>query len=368
MKQLNFDMAKIDYFEKESVWLTVGFSSLDFTKSISRVVDLNGDGLADVALLGQDGLYVSINSVYFFMDVNADYLADMVAFQSDGVFVGINTGSSFKQKVKWSNLYYDRPHTYLNRYLIDMNLDGLVDLVGTIGANVYISLNNGTSFNTQSSYGGYSYGDIRVIDINNDYLPDLVRVYSKTIYVRFNNGSGLENEILYGKVDYYPVNSISNLYFLDVNRDDYIDSVWMNTNTNKILASINNKQAFESSINVIQSLPTDIKYDLKDFEYTDLYSNESLSFLSFSQCNAFVTTDTRKKLSFSSITNSFGDVTHITYERLSNSSIYKSTKLLSYPYTSKFFTKSVVASLEIPSGIKTSNVTYSKYEDYVIDH
>lgn len=49
-------------FESRTVWLKISFGNLDFTKGISKLVDLNGDGLVDFALIGPDGLYVSLNT------------------------------------------------------------------------------------------------------------------------------------------------------------------------------------------------------------------------------------------------------------------------------------------------------------------
>lgn len=53
-----------DYFEAASEWLkiNVGTTQLDFSKGIVKIVDLNSDGFADLFLVASDGAYVSLNN------------------------------------------------------------------------------------------------------------------------------------------------------------------------------------------------------------------------------------------------------------------------------------------------------------------
>lgn len=302
---------------------------------------------------GSNDLWGS-NKVYYFQDVNGDNLVDMVAFQKDGVFVAINQKSSFRSKSLW-NTQLTNGQIFNNRFLVDLNVDGLVDLIGVSANKLVVAINNGTGFGKTQYYNGYTNGYTKVIDVNKDFLPDIVRVYSKKIFVSLNNGTGFNKETTYGILS----TSNSPVYFLDINKDDYIDIAWIDIVTNKILVSFNNKTGFESTINEITKFTNLNKYSFDNFEFVDLFSNNTLSILALSSCGVLVSTDLKNNQALSLVKNSFDESNIINYNYLSNVSIYESTKLTSYSYMSKYFSKRVVSSIEVPSGIKnTQNITY----------
>jgi FG-GAP-like repeat len=157
---------------------TGGWSSQDTYPR--EVVDVNGDGNADIVGFASNGVYVSLMSFgvgfqdpnfvagtsfwgaqtggwssqdtypRFIADVTGDGFADIVGFAQNGVYVAGNThsgvtapifvaGSSFwgTQTGGWSsqNLY--------PRELADVNGDGMADLVGFAQSGVYVSLATG---------------------------------------------------------------------------------------------------------------------------------------------------------------------------------------------------------------------------------
>jgi hypothetical protein len=223
-----------DGFSNSAPWiaaygLTTGWS--DSNKYPRQLVDVNGDGLPDVVGFGSEGVYVSINTGTSFnpqvrwialygtasggwsdsntyprhlVDVNGDGLPDVVGFSSVGVYVSINTGASFNPQVLWIAAYgtvsgWSDSNKY-PRQLVDVNGDGLPDVVGFGADGVYVSINTGTSFNPQvrwiaaygTASGGWSDSNTyprHLVDVNGDGLPDVVGFASDGVYVSINTGA-----------------------------------------------------------------------------------------------------------------------------------------------------------------------------------
>ncbi|MBH5403168.1 hypothetical protein HZZ13_36045 [Bradyrhizobium sp. CNPSo 4010] len=192
-------------------------------------VDVNGDGLPDVVAFGGAGTYVSLNTGTSFgpmqtwiagygydqgwgdnnthprmlVDVNGDGLPDVVAFGGGGTYVSLNTGTSFGPMQQWIAQYgYDLGWGDNNthpRMLVDVNGDGLPDVVAFGGGGTYVSLNTGTSFGPMQQWiAQYGYdlgwGDNNthprmLSDVNGDGLPDVVAFGGGGTYVSLNTGT-----------------------------------------------------------------------------------------------------------------------------------------------------------------------------------
>jgi len=187
--------------------------------------DVDGDGVEDIVAIPSDGVYVSLstgagflprkrwiadygsNHGYivdvhprFLADVNGDGLQDLVAIPSDGVYVSLSNGSSFLPRKRWiegygSNAGYN-PEYHL-RMLVDVDGDGLSDIVGIPSDGVYVSLSTGSSFLPRkrwiADYGsgaGYSpsHHPRMLADVNGDGLPDMVGIPSDGVYVSISTG------------------------------------------------------------------------------------------------------------------------------------------------------------------------------------
>lgn len=187
------------------------------------LADMNGDGLPDVVGFGSDGVYVSLNRGSYFdsatiwygaygtgagwsnqdahprtlADVNGDGLPDVVGFGSDGVYVSLNTGTILGQATIWYAGYgsgggWPSQGTH-PRSMVDVNGDGMADILafGTDGARV--SLSTGSSFEQSTVWhGGFQtnagwtnesttprMGD----DVDGDGLPDAVGFGSAGVWV-----------------------------------------------------------------------------------------------------------------------------------------------------------------------------------------
>lgn len=202
-----------------------GWSPLRHPRTL---IDVNGDGKSDVVGFAEDGVYVALSTGTGFsamkrwtaqfgaadgwavehhprtlVDVNGDGRADIVAFASNGVHVALNTGSSFAGMQKW----YDGFGTIKGwtvdqtpRFLQDMNGDGRPDIVGFAEGGVFVALNTGKGFATAKrwttdfrAWDGWdmAHHPRMVADVNGDGRPDIVGFASDGIYVAINTGSGL---------------------------------------------------------------------------------------------------------------------------------------------------------------------------------
>ncbi|WP_434810425.1 FG-GAP-like repeat-containing protein [Microbacterium sp. bgisy189] len=199
---------------------------------VRTLADVTGDGLPDVVGFGSRGVSVAANTGGSFgassrwlaamgsastagdwnttqhlrtvADVDGDGRADLVGFGRRGVEVARSTGTGFAQPTRWTDAFgADRGwrQDVAPRSLVDMNEDGLPDIVGFGRNGVYVALNTGTSFSTatrwSSSFGHAStdgaWGSDRdsrtLADVNDDGRPDIVGFRSGGVYVARNTGS-----------------------------------------------------------------------------------------------------------------------------------------------------------------------------------
>ena len=134
-------------------------------------------------------------------DVNGDGLPDVVGFGSDAVYVSLNNGSGFDSKTKWSSNF-----TYANgwkvgkhqRLVTDVNGDGIPDLVGFADIGVHVGLGTGKGFATikkwSNDFGSNIWSADKYIrnmaDVNGDGLPDIVGFGWDAVWVSLNTKNG----------------------------------------------------------------------------------------------------------------------------------------------------------------------------------
>jgi hypothetical protein len=126
--------------------------------------------------------------------MNGDGLPDIVGFGGSnglGVSVTLNTGTAFAAAPGGGLVGQYTPasgwtdnNTY-PRLLVDVNGDGLPDIVGFDCCGVLVALNTGTGFTAPSHWLSGQYGTGQgwsddntyprfVVDVNGDGLPDIV--------------------------------------------------------------------------------------------------------------------------------------------------------------------------------------------------
>ncbi len=139
----------------------------------------------------------------YLADVNGDGLPDIVGFSSSGVKVSINTGAGFAAPLGWLDSQFSPDQKYADsnvapRYLVDVNGDGLPDIVGFSAAGAVVAINNGAGFNPPvpgngsfvSSPGSWVDNKTNprfVVDLNGDGLPDVIGFDGTDVVVTINN-------------------------------------------------------------------------------------------------------------------------------------------------------------------------------------
>ena len=149
----------------------------NFSEHPRYMQDVNGDGIIDVVGFGRNGIEVSLGKGNFIfsettlwtkefgsqsslafgmknhkrmlVDMNADGLVDVVGMHEDGTWVALNTGTGFSQSDLWlADLGVNQRWNELNtnRYIFDVNGDGFADFIGVSASRFYVYLGKGAPF------------------------------------------------------------------------------------------------------------------------------------------------------------------------------------------------------------------------------
>ncbi|MCX5697566.1 MAG: FG-GAP-like repeat-containing protein [Candidatus Omnitrophica bacterium] len=181
-----------------------------------RFADLNGDGLNDLSIA---------------LDTQRSVPRDVNTY--------INTGSGWQQDTRWNipdGNYYSTGSGDGGVRLVDVNGDGLADVLIARDGNKATYLNNGSGWTRNDAYnipdgdfcdGGRDQGRM-LVDINGDGLPDLVIAQNGYHAVYINTGSGWKRDDSFNLPDgdFVDANgSDQGRYLGDLDGDGVIDSL-----------------------------------------------------------------------------------------------------------------------------------------------
>lgn len=170
--------------------------------------DFNGDGKADLALVGTAGISVGLSTASasssptswaafpFYGsvatlagDVTGDGKADLVAVNAGQTFVLPSTGTAFGSPAAWSGVpFYGTRGTFL----ADVNGDGKADLVAINDSSVWVMLSTGTAFAPPAVWSGARFfGNLstQIADVTGDGRADLVALNSTSTWVMQSTGT-----------------------------------------------------------------------------------------------------------------------------------------------------------------------------------
>ena len=170
--------------------------------------EFNGDGKADLALVGSAGISVALSTTSasssptswaafpFYGsvatlagDVTGDGKADLVAVNAGQTFVLPSTGTAFGSPAAWSDVpFYGTRGTFL----ADVNGDGKADLVAINDSSVWVMLSTGTSFAPPTLWSSARFfGNLstQIADVTGDGKADLVALNSTSTWVMQSSGT-----------------------------------------------------------------------------------------------------------------------------------------------------------------------------------
>jgi Salmonella virulence plasmid 65kDa B protein/FG-GAP-like repeat len=202
------DMNKDGYpdviaMDDRGVWLsTWNGSTLTPAVSVTSTLKLQstGSGFSTTNWLTGDCMGTDRQPL-FVEDMNADGFPDIVGVGLDGVYLWLwnPSSSSFSAPTQvvteFKSAY--RNATLYPTQLIDMNGDGLPDLVNYSAAGVKVALWNGLSFNPSATWSTeFTVGSTtdlnkqpwRLVDVNADGFPDLVHFSTTGVRVALSDG------------------------------------------------------------------------------------------------------------------------------------------------------------------------------------
>lgn len=298
----NSDSAILTY-KQYSVYANKGAMGSTFslgqnpTQVISR--DINGDGRPDLIILNSSdpsigimlsaggGLYLPMTKVnpicntpnaLEIADVNEDSRLDLTVTCGNSlttsmqVFTGLGDGS-FNSAV---NILID-PNEYIPTGLaiVDVDLDGHLDLVSTAAGSAMIFVRRGNVNGTFTAPVSYSVGGspsvVKSLKVNNDSFVDLVVLNSgdNNATVLLNNGFGVFTPLQVYDTGAGPINMVT----ADFNSDGYDDiavvnnidssiTVLMNTTSNDFYESVNLASGVGTNAMVALDFDKDNKIDL----------------------------------------------------------------------------------------------------------
>jgi RHS repeat-associated protein len=237
--QVQVSVSLGEHFATPAKWsgeMTWGNGGWEATTTIRSAADINGDGRSDIIGFGNStvlfqlstgtgfapvqkinrsftkagGGYQTVQGNPRFMaDVNGDGRADIVGFKRKGeVEVGLSTGKSFTAPELWTSAFeagssagwvYGRNP----RYVMDVNGDGLADLIGFRDTAVVVAFSTGQSFTAPQEWtteftfnkGGWddTKGAFRTLgDVNGDRLPDIIAFGNTSVKFGISTGKAFD--------------------------------------------------------------------------------------------------------------------------------------------------------------------------------
>jgi hypothetical protein len=207
----------------------------------------------------------------YFADVNKDGLPDVVGIASNCVWVSLNTGTAFSTAGCWLGGGAFSPSTgdwadnnTRPRELVDVNGDGLPDIVGITTNCTFVSLNTGTSFGQPACWlGGGAFSPATgywpdnnitprfFTDANGDGRPDIVGITDNCVFVSLNTGTSFgAPQCWLGGGAFAPATGWTDMntmprYFIDANGDGLPDIVGLASNC--VFVSLNTGTSFQQA-------------------------------------------------------------------------------------------------------------------------
>ncbi len=232
IEPLAFDYSKMALaFEKAKTWYSGDFTAgqgWTLDKQPVTLADVNGDGMADIVGFRQ-GTQVALSNgasfdqakpwignfstdqgwtdqdddPRFVVDVNADGMADILGFNQQGTVVAVSTGTGFQLRKTFSAFGGDQgwgAQSDNPRMVADVNGDKILDIVGFKGVT-WVALGVEGGFETPrpwsldfGSQKGWQDKIRTLADVNGDGMADVVGFGADSIEVALSTGRAFSSK------------------------------------------------------------------------------------------------------------------------------------------------------------------------------
>ena len=234
------------------------------------------------------------------IDINNDGLVDMVKS------FGSSNSTWINNKTGWINSSWIIPVqiTDSSGYdqgvrFEDVNNDGLVDILKSKDSSRMIFLNNGTSFVYNNSWTipidfvtGTTDQGIQIVDVNGDSKPDLIQAKDgvKTVYL--NTGSGWVSSNWTVPVEFINGTADTGARFADINGDGLIDIIRATASGNiqRVYLNTGSGWTIDNTWNIPVNFTTTTNTD-NNVRLVDV-NNDGLMDILYSNTNAYINNGT----------------------------------------------------------------------------
>jgi RHS repeat-associated protein len=230
----------------------------------SYVADINGDGRADVATLRRE------NGERWLNGEQTYYYDGNVALSNGNAIIGTSTVKTEETP--------DPGLTYIN--FIDVNGDGKADFVSILDGlgDGVVKLSNGQGFITSSTWNfqvnvsiSDSVRSIQMLDMNGDGLPDIVIVTLTGVKVHLNTGNGFSTATHWTAGRFWYDLKDDNFYtFADVNGDGLPDLIAFDSIG--VWVSLNRATGYGQLVGVHDNLGQQFTADYDVLTNSDIYT------------------------------------------------------------------------------------------------
>ena len=349
----------------------------------------NSSGMAQTAIwttTNQTGCYSFICSA---LDINGDGKADLISIWTDGTYVTLSTGSTFGTATRLTTaLNTNTSSSYPSQYM-DINGDGLPDLVGFTPSGVQVALNNGTfaadagfdaattwiaDFGTNAGnwtgtvVQGVNTGDSTwprmFADVNGDGLPDIVGFKDDGVYVSLNTGTGFlpatKWTTEFGTNTNWSDQGTYPRIVMDVNGDGKADIVGFGIAG--VYVALSTGTGFSTSSQWVAGFGTNAGWtNFSDYprQLADVDGDGFPDIVGFGNSGVYVSTSgkTTAPDRVNAINLGIGGAVNITYSPLTNSAVYTKGSGSTYPTVDLQVPLYVVSQVQSPNGIGTGYTT-----------
>lgn len=366
-------------FGTDTLWGTRG-AAYDASAKGLRYADVNRDGLNDAVYDSPSGIRVKLNTGTAFaadvvwgtkvegynaadsgrlmlIDMNKDDRPDIVYDGVSGMRVMLNTGSGFGPDLNWGARGAAYSANSGGFQIVDMNNDGLPDVVYDSDTGIRVKLGNGVnSFAADAVWGtragtiNPSAPGIHISDVNGDGLPDVVYDSSTTgVRVLINKGNGLAPDAQWGtRVGSFSANS-PGIRLVDANGDERADILYDAGDGVRVLLSTGS--AFGADTVWGTRVANLNLADASRVQADDVGGDGREDVIYDSDAGVRVLKTNGIADLATSITNGIGLAATITYKPLTDSTVYTKETTATYPIRDIRVPIPVVASTTRSNGI-----------------